>query len=126
MSPSDHERLRYGHIVLAPVFDGHGNTKNRPVVIVTPTAAIGSDRPLRAVCVSTQVEHPLPDDHVALPWSLPRHPRTGLNKPNVAKCNWVVSLPPSAVVEVKGWVPAKQMAEIIAILERVDREMNRL
>lgn len=90
MSQSDPHGLRYGQIVLATVSDGHGNTKTRPVVIVTRTDQISADRPMLAVCVSTQVEHPTPDDHVALPWSNPRHPRTGLNKPNVAKCNWTV------------------------------------
>ena len=49
MSPSDRQGLRYGQIVLATVSDGHGNTKNRPVVIVTPTAVINSDRQKRRV-----------------------------------------------------------------------------
>jgi hypothetical protein len=79
--------LCYGQIVLANVSDGHGNTKNRPVVIVTPTEEITEDRGIVAVCISTQIEDPTPLEHVKLPWSRPRHPRTGLNRPNVAKCD---------------------------------------
>jgi mRNA-degrading endonuclease toxin of MazEF toxin-antitoxin module len=123
MSPTDPVgSLRYGQIVQATVPDGHGNTKARPVVIVTPTRDMTHTAPILAVCISTQVEYPIPPDHVALPWSNPRHPRTGLNKPNVAKCNWIVSVPPQDVVEVGGFVPARQMAEIDAALRRLRGE----
>jgi mRNA-degrading endonuclease toxin of MazEF toxin-antitoxin module len=68
--------LRYGQIVLTPAEDGRGNTKTRPVVIVSPTAGIAEGKPILAVFISTQVVHPMPPEHVALPWSNPRHPRT--------------------------------------------------
>src|SRR3954454_5167041 len=100
MSPSDPAAaFRYGQIVLATVGDGRGNTKTRPVVIVTPTDDITGDLPVLAVCISTQDEEPMPPEHVALPWSNPRHPRTGLNKPNVAKCNWIVAVHPASIIE---------------------------
>lgn len=111
--------LRYGQIVLADVDDGRGHVKARPVVIVTATADIAAGAPLLTVCVSTQIEDPTPPEHVKLPWSNPRHPRTGLNKPNVAKCNWYVLVDPAAVIEIKGFVPTRQMAEIDAILRRL-------
>jgi hypothetical protein len=71
-----------------------------------------------AVCVSTQVEYPIPPEHVELPWSRPRHPRTGLNEPNVAECNWTVSFPISAVDRLLGHVPTGQMRAIIKNLAR--------
>jgi mRNA-degrading endonuclease toxin of MazEF toxin-antitoxin module len=111
--------LHYGQIVLASVSDGHGNTKNRPVVIVTPTGEIAEDRDFLAVCISTQIEDPTPLEHVKLPWSRPRHPRTGLNRPNVAKCEWIVALPFSSIVKVLGSTPSAQMAEIALILLRL-------
>jgi mRNA-degrading endonuclease toxin of MazEF toxin-antitoxin module len=116
--------LRYGQIVLASVSDGHGNTKNRPVVIVTPTEEITEDRDVVAVCISTQVEDPTPLEHVKLPWSRPRHPRTELNRPNVAKCDWVVPVRLSNIVKVLGQAPSAQMAEIALILRRLESEGN--
>jgi hypothetical protein len=61
MSPSDPAAaFRYGQIVLATVGDGRGNTKTRPVVIVTPTDDITGDLAILAVYISTQVEEPMP------------------------------------------------------------------
>jgi len=114
--------LRYGRIVLASVSDGRGNSKNRPVVIVTPTEEISDDQDVLAVCISTQVEDPLPLEHVKLPWSRPRHPRTGLNQPNVARCDWAVAVPPSRIVKVLGNTPSAQLAEIALILHRLTSE----
>ena len=66
--------LRYGQIVRASVSDGHGNTKIRPVVIVTPTDDLAADLPIQAVCVTTQIEDPMPPEHILLPWSHPSTP----------------------------------------------------
>jgi hypothetical protein len=90
--------------------------------VTSPTADIVEDKPILAVCVSTEVQNPIPSEHVALPWANPRHPRTGLNKPNVAKCNWLASISAASIIEVKGIVPAKQMAEIDVILRRLKSE----
>jgi hypothetical protein len=109
----------FGQIVLANVSDGHGNTKVRPIVIVTPTDEIVAEQPIRAVCISTQIEDPVPPEHIELPWSNPRHPRTGLNKRNVAKCNWLVTVSASDVIEVRGFVPAKAMARIQIALKSI-------
>jgi len=114
--------FRYGQIVLANVSDGHGHTKTRPVVIVTPTADIIRDEPILAVCISTQIKRPMPAEHVPIPWSNPRHPRTGVNKPNVAKCNWVVSVLSEDIIEVRGIVPAKPMGQIDAVLKRLESD----
>lgn len=113
--------FRFGQIVLAKVSDGHGNVKVRPIVIVTPADEIDVDRAILGVCISTQIEDPIPPEHIPLPWSNPRHPRTGLNKPNVAKCNWTVAVAPSEIVEERGFVPTKAMAKIEEALRRLQR-----
>lgn len=79
----------YGQIILVPVADGRGNVKPHPAVVVSPSDQIVPGAKLRVVCVSTQLEDPCPSHHIPLPWQRPRHPRTGLNKANVAKCNWL-------------------------------------
>jgi hypothetical protein len=114
--------LRYGQIVLANVDDGHGHFKKRPVVIVTPTTDIEGAEVLQGVCISTQIEDPSPPDHVKLPWHRSRHPRTGLDKRNVAKCTWTVEFPRSEIVRVMGEVPLKKLGEIAAILARLASE----
>ena len=111
--------FEYGQIILVPVPDGHGHVKPHPAVIVTPTEQVGPGVMLRVVCVSTQVEDPCPLFHVPLPWQRPRHPRTGLNKPNVAKCNWLARVDQDDVIQVLGFVPARELA-------RVEEELRKL
>jgi mRNA-degrading endonuclease toxin of MazEF toxin-antitoxin module len=123
MRGSDDVRpLRYGQIVLAHVGDGHGNFKTRPVVIVTRTEEFEEDGLFEAVCISTHIEDPLPPEHVKLPWHRSGHPRTGLDRPNVAKCNWVVEIDRSEVVKVLGDAPASRMIDISEALMRRDRQ----
>jgi hypothetical protein len=104
--------LEYGQIILVPVPDGHGNAKPHPAVILSPTDQIVPGAELRVVCVSTQVQDPCPSHHVPLPWQRPRHPKTGLNKPNVAKCNWLARVEQDDVIEVMGFAPPRHLAMI--------------
>ncbi len=102
----------YGQIVLVSMTDGRGNIKPRPAVILSPSEQILPEAELRVVCVSTQVEDPCPPHHIPLPWQRPRHPRTGLNKPNVAKCNWLARINQRDVIKVLGFAPPQQLARI--------------
>ncbi len=111
--------FEYGQIILAPFDDGHGNTKIRPTLIISPNDQILPGGPLRVVCISTQIEDPCPSYHVKLPWQNPRHPRTGLNKPNVAKCDWREQIGPAAVIRVLGFAPAAHLA-------RIEEELGKL
>ena len=110
--------LRYGQIVLANVGDGHGHFKNRPVLIVTRTDEFDEDTCFEVVCISTHIEDPSPPEHVKLPWHRSGRARTGLDKPNVAKCNWTVEIRRSEVVKILGDAPAAKMIEISEILAR--------
>src|SRR4051794_32876900 len=102
----------YGQIIPVPVADGRGNIEPHPAVILSPTDQIAPGAKLRVVCVSTQVEDPFPLHHVPLPWQRPRHPKTGLNKPNVAKCNWLARVDQGDVIKVLGIAPPSYLARI--------------
>ncbi len=104
--------FEYGQIILVPVADGRGNIEPHPAVILSPTDQIVPGEKLRVVCVSTQLEDPRPSHHIPLPWQRPRHPRTGLNKPNVAKCNWLARVDQGDVIKVLGFVPPGHLARI--------------
>jgi PemK-like, MazF-like toxin of type II toxin-antitoxin system len=101
------------------VADGHGNIKPHPAVILSPSDQIVPGATLRVVCVSSQVEDPCPDHHIPLAWQRPHHPRTGLNKPNVAKCNWLARIDQGDVINVLGFAPPRQLA-------RIEEELRRL
>jgi hypothetical protein len=109
----------YGQIILVPVSDGHGNFAPHPAIILSPTEQIAPGAALRVVCISSQVEDPCPQHHIPLPWQRPRHPKTGLNKPNVAKCNWLARVNQDAVIKILGFAPPRQ-------LHRIEQELRRL
>jgi hypothetical protein len=111
--------FEYGQIILVPVPDGHGNAEPHPAVTVSPTDQIVPGGKLRVVCVSTQIEDPCPPHHVPLPWQRPHHPKTGLNKPNVAKCNWLARIDGGDVIKVLGFAPPRQLA-------RIEEELRKL
>jgi mRNA-degrading endonuclease toxin of MazEF toxin-antitoxin module len=109
----------YGQIVLAPVPDGHGHIKIRPVVILTPTEEIQPGEPMAVACVTTHIEQPTPPHHIPLPWHRARHPRTGLDKPNVVKCDWLASIDEADIIREMGSVPGRQMILIAETLQRL-------
>jgi PemK-like, MazF-like toxin of type II toxin-antitoxin system len=111
----------YGEIVLVTgLLDPQGrNPKDRPCVVVTPTADLEQGLPLQVVAITTWVPDPLPDDHVLLPWQPPRHPKTGLNKKNAAVCSWLARVDEGQVLRSVGAVPGKQLLVIAEILARL-------
>lgn len=109
----------YGSIVVVgQLRDPQGvNPKDRRCIVITPDAdRIGSDGTIRVVAISSLVPDPLPADLVPLPWQLPYHPVTGLFKPSVAVCGWIVPIEPSRVVAQRGKVPGKVMLKIARVL----------
>lgn len=113
-------QYQYGQIVQANAPDHNGNWKIRPVVIITPTDEIVSDEPIIVICVSTQIERPIPEHHVKLPWQRGRHPRTGLDQENVAKCNWMAIIYERDIMYQRGFAPSAQLAKINEILSRIE------
>jgi mRNA-degrading endonuclease toxin of MazEF toxin-antitoxin module len=110
----------YGQILLvADVLDHNGqNPTTRPIIVVTPDVEIAEGGDLFGVAVSGTFPDPLPADAVKLPWHRHGHPRTGLDKPAVAVCGWIVPIDPARIVRPKGFVPSKQIREIAEILSR--------
>jgi mRNA-degrading endonuclease toxin of MazEF toxin-antitoxin module len=116
--------FHYGQILLvAEILDPNGqNPKTRPVIVVTPDALIVEGGELFGVAVTGTSPDPLPDDAVKLPWHRNGHPKTGLDKPAVAACHWIVAIDPDRVVRRKGFFPAKQIKAIAEILSRISPE----
>jgi mRNA-degrading endonuclease toxin of MazEF toxin-antitoxin module len=113
---------QFGDIVLvSSLLDPQGrNPKDRPAVIVTPTAEIDPLLPLQVAAVTTFLPSPLPDDHVLLPWQRPRHPKTGLNKRCAAVCSWLARIDEDRIIRHVGIVPGKQRVEIVSILAKLN------
>jgi mRNA-degrading endonuclease toxin of MazEF toxin-antitoxin module len=109
--------LRYGRLVWARVVDRNGVPKERPCVIVTPTARIRGEEPLLVVAVTTTFPEPAPRWHVELPWNPdPRRVRTRLARRSAAVVNWLDTIGVDDVLDVKGDVPAEAMRRIEALV----------
>jgi hypothetical protein len=114
-SPESVRLYLYGSIVIvSQLLDPQGrNPKNRPCIVLTPNAEMpGPDGSIDVVAISSIVPDPLLPEFVRLPWQLPFHPVTRLNKPSVAVCSWCPEVEVSRIIEVRGKVPNKEMAQI--------------
>jgi mRNA-degrading endonuclease toxin of MazEF toxin-antitoxin module len=110
--------LRYGRLVWARIADRNGYEKERPAIIVTPTAQISSSEPVLLVAVTTTFPDPPPASHVPLPWnSDPRRVATLLARRSAAVVEWLATVRLADILEVKGDVPAKQMRIIQHLLD---------
>jgi mRNA-degrading endonuclease toxin of MazEF toxin-antitoxin module len=110
-------RFQFGQIVLAYVSDGTGRTKERPCVIISRDESIETGDDLLVVAITTSIDDPSPSYHVPLPWDPKGHAPTGLDKPNVAKVNWIREVPQSKVIRSLGYVPDDELEEIIRQFE---------
>jgi hypothetical protein len=111
--------LRQGSVVRARILDPLGdNPKVRPLVIVTQTHEISPNQPLVAVAITGRFSNPLAADEVPLPHHPAGSAKTGLRKPCVAKCSWVVSLRPEDILEQKGFITTDKLT---AILKRINQ-----
>jgi len=112
--------LRQGAVIVAWVSDPQGqNPKARPLVVLTPTKEIEASNLIVAVAVTGQFGDPLGPDEVALPYHPGGRAGTGLRKPCVAKCSWLVRIQPADVKERKGFIPSERL---VAILNSVAKQ----
>ena len=112
---------KQGDIAWVLMADPQGrNHKTRPFVIVSDVDSLPDDSALVGVAVSSQVPHPIPTSQVALPWSLPRHPVTGLCKPSVAIYDWFGSFTKGEIENIRGRVPGNRMVQIMEHVNRQD------
>ena len=103
--------LRQGLIVLANVPGAQHNP--RPVVVVRPPSGSDPKDAAFVTGISSSVANPPPAQHVLLPYHPKGHPRTGLTKRCVAKCEWSFAIEQQQIVGVKGYVPIAYMKTIL-------------
>jgi mRNA-degrading endonuclease toxin of MazEF toxin-antitoxin module len=107
--------MQQGSVIIALVPDpAGGNLKERPLVIVSPTASVKAGEPIVAVAISTQISDPLEPTEIELPYHPQGTARTGLTKPSVAKCHWLCTLQQSDVRATKGYVSGSVLQSILA------------
>lgn len=107
------QQIAQGSVVWAEVADKNGFRKRRPVVIITATGEILLNAPIVAAAITTSYAEPPPPNVVELPWTHYGHPATGLRQRSAAVCDWLVTLLPGDVQEIKGYVPTKRLLQVI-------------
>ncbi len=113
--------VRYGDIVIVSrLLDPNGrNPKDHPAVVVTSLGEADLQSLIEVAAITTLIPDPLPDDHILLPWHLPRHPRTGLNKKGAVVGTWLTEISQDRVLRYIGHVPGRQLLELVALLDRL-------
>ena len=105
--------LRYGRLVWTTVKDSRGFRKERPAIVLTPTAEIQSDQPIVVMAVTTTFSEPPPEYHIPLPWNAdPRRVGTKLRQRSAAVVNWLDTVYPDEIIDFKGDVPAALMKDL--------------
>ena len=105
--------LRYGRIVWATLKDPRGFRKERPGIILTPTAEIRVDAPLVLMAVTTTFPDPPPPNHVPLPWNAdPRASARASAQRSAAVVDWLDTVYPDEVTAVKGDLPPRVLREL--------------
>jgi mRNA-degrading endonuclease toxin of MazEF toxin-antitoxin module len=107
-------RIELGSVVWAELQDANGVSKVRPAVVVSGTADIASGGPVRVVAITTRLSHPLPADHVLLPWDRQGKARSGLGRKCAAVASWEAELPIGDVRQVVGILPPVVTRELLA------------
>jgi len=111
------DSLRQGAIAWVKLKDPRGGKKTRPVVVVTGDPEIQAGGKIHGVAVTSRVDGR--EDEVELPWHRSRHPYTGLSKPSVAVCSWVVDFMADQVEVIEGMVPRDRLINILEQLRRL-------
>lgn len=117
----DFSKLHQGRIVWAWMQEPQGrNRKRRTGVIVTPSDEITDTGPFVVAAITSTFNEPTADDEIKLPWNRdPLKVRTGLTKPVVVKCTWLVSIQARDIEAVAGVVPPDKLKRILEQLARL-------
>jgi mRNA-degrading endonuclease toxin of MazEF toxin-antitoxin module len=85
--------LQQGSVIWVTVADRRGkNPKRRPAIVVTPGNPIAIDSKVTVVMATGTFDANLPKNQVNLPWANQGRCVTGLNKPCVAICDWLLTI----------------------------------
>ncbi len=106
-----------GDILLVNVPGAEHNP--RWVVVVSPQDRLGPSGKFFAAGISTDYPNPPLPHQVELPSRPGRHPVTGLTKPCVVKCDWIIELSNSDVVKVTGETPPDQLKLILEQIRKL-------
>lgn len=112
MSPTRLPQL--GSVIWAELADANGFRKVRPAVVVSATADIATGQPVRVVAITTRLPHPLPNDHVLLPWNQQGQVRSGLRRRCAAVTTWLAEIAVSDVQQIVGILSPVVIADLLA------------
>lgn len=113
--------LQQGSVVWLTVVDPAGrNPKLRPAVVLTRTSEIVEGGQVVVACATTRIDHPLPENHIKLPWNANGSAKTGLRKPCVVVCDWLYVADLAGIEQIGGVVPATVLHEILARLPSIE------
>ncbi len=107
--------LQQGSIVWARVVAPNGETKERPVLIITADSEIAEDAPIVGLAITTSFGDPPPPNHFPLPWSRTGGVATGLRRRSAVVCDWAVVLQIRDILEVKGHAVPAILAEVLRL-----------
>lgn len=102
-----------GSVIWAELDDANGFRKVRPAIVVTASADIATDKPVRVVAITTRLLSPLPDDHVILPWEREGKARSGLRRRCAAVATWQAEISVGDVRQVVGILPPTVIRELL-------------
>jgi mRNA-degrading endonuclease toxin of MazEF toxin-antitoxin module len=112
--------LARGKIVWAELLDPQGrNPKERPAVVLTADDDIKPGGEIWVAAVTGEIRAIPAEFAVRLPWHRSGHPETKLTKPCAVACHWLGRIPVAAISKVKGQVPPRHMAEMLAAVALV-------
>lgn len=109
-----------GDIVWVSITDPNGrNRKPRPTLVVTQTNDIENSETMVVVAISTEFDPDnIEDSHVKMLWSQGGHPRSSLDEPCVAKCEWQRQVKVSDVRRT-GCCTGKQLYRVLEVLTQL-------
>lgn len=118
--------LCLGRIITVKIDDPQRrNPKPRPAVIVSKTDEILPGAKIVVAAITTTFTTPHGPDQIPLPWQHQGHRTTKLNKPCVAKCDWLRIIDQSEVRKVGGMVPDARLRQILARIAGKSPRPNR-
>jgi mRNA-degrading endonuclease toxin of MazEF toxin-antitoxin module len=100
-----------GDIVFARFLDADGRAcvDPHPAMILIRTDRIADTNPVWVAAISSTYSEPLRDGWKKLPWAPGGHPRTGLWKDCVLKCDWRATVEKSAIIRKLGAVSTETL-----------------
>ena len=109
--------LRQGTIVKAEIEPEHGQTKNRPAVVLTPTHLIAGSTKVALIGISTSY-YPGNDNHILIPWHPDGRGPTRLRRPCAMCIDLVDTEIDKAAVKPSSASSQLGMAELLLVLKQ--------